>query len=160
MMRILATIFGVPTLVFCTLLGTAQARSVPFIRGHASDPNRLTCFLMDTFKGTTMFFSGPASLDNSQCGSGAIYELPLSVDNGGGKNVTFTVQGVFGTQCRALGMARNLTMQSVSVFVAPPVQGPFVNVAVPTVNVPTGGYLYLDCDITAGANFTVANYNP
>ena len=160
MIRKLAVALSICAFALPVLWGTAQARSVPFLSGHTTDANRLTCVAMEQFKGTVFNLVGPFSLDNSQCGQGLIYELPLTVDNGGSKNVTFTVKGFGSPRCRAIATARDLSVQSVSSFVAPDVLQTYRNVAIPAVNAPTSGYLYLDCDMTSGDTYSVANYNP
>src|SRR5579872_2963225 len=82
MIRKLAVALSICAFALPVLWGTAQARSVPFLSGHTTDANRLTCVAMEQFKGTVFNLVGPFSLDNSQCGQGLIYELPLTVDNG------------------------------------------------------------------------------
>jgi len=164
MIKRLATTLGIPALAVLAALGpvgSAQGRSILFMHGRADHPTNIPCVSIDFSTGVIFNRMTNPAIANSACGT-VFFELPLPIDAAGTKTVTFTARAsvpASATQCRAMGVARDQAVQSSSPFAVSVRPNDFADIPMMAVNVPTSGYLYLDCDLPGGAVFSTATYN-
>jgi hypothetical protein len=134
------------------LLGSSEtvARTIPAAAGRSASSDNATCIFVDA----------PNAFVFNVCGFTVIYEVPLVVDNAGGKTVHAVVgtPDTVNTRCRAVGLSKFGTSISATGFVAPTTPNVLEQITMTGAVVPGGGFLYLDCDVAQNAAITSVNY--
>jgi len=136
-------------LLSMALAGGASARSVSAATGKQRVGTQANCF--DTDFGTSAI--------NSTCF--ADYEVPLTTDVAGSKNLTYTRRATTaGAQCRAVTSNRFATSISATAFDPIPVSGTFLSFTFAAINVPAQGVFFADCITNPGTNLLEFDYVP
>jgi len=136
-------------LLSMALAGGASARSVDASTGTHRLGSQANCFDVD-------FSTGQV---NSSCV--ADFEVPLTTDSAGFKNLTYTRKATAaGAVCRAVSNNRFGTAISATAFDSVPVSASFVSFTFAAINIPAQGVFFADCITNAGTSLDEFDYVP
>lgn len=127
------------------------ARTVPASIGKAVVPADNACFS-----------SSSGSIRNS-CATAKSFDVPLPVDNAGGKTVHVAAYGATSANnvgCIAVGVNRELTITWASQRMWLSGFGGSRIITLTGANVPNSGYLYVHCTVNPGGRVNNVDYNP